>query len=244
MVTRARSEGRSDGYLGASPKVTRWTACADGIAHAHLSTRKTACGVETVRKRDARPPLTKCMACRAAVQCFATTKSKGTPCTHPRGWRTDHLGSGNCRSHGGNTPNGAKHAATERVVRLADLLDIPRGNGDPFDLLAAAVGEQQQAVARRGLIVEKAILADDAEATVAALDQQDATLRTAFRGGKAVVDAKVADRGAVLEDAAVDLLKAFLAELLERVPAPARPDLQIWVSRRLDELSSSAPVVH
>lgn len=244
MVARARSEARSVGNLDASPKVARWTAGADGISHAHLATRKTACGVEPVRKRDASPAVMKCMACRAAVQCFATTKSKGTPCTHPRGWRTDHLGSGNCRSHGGNTPNGAKHAATERVIKLADLLDVPRGNGDPFDLLGNAVAEQQQAVVRRGLIVEKAILADDSEATVAALDQQDATLRTAFRGGKAVVDANVAERGAILEDAALELLKTFMAELLERIPVPVRPDLQIWAVRRLHELSDSVPVVH
>ena len=244
MLARARSEGRSVGSLDASPKVARWTAGADGIAHAHLATRKTACRAEAVRMRDASPTLTKCMACRAAVQCFATTKSKGTPCTHPRGWRTDHLGSGNCRSHGGNTPNGAKHAATERVIKLSDLLDVPRGNGDPFDLLADAVGEQQQAVSRVGILVEKAILADDAEATVAALNQQGVTLRTAFRGGKAVVDANVAERGAILEDAALELLKEFMAELLERIPAPVRPDLQIWAGRRLAELSSGVPVVH
>lgn len=253
MVARARSEARSVASLDASPKVARWTAGSDGVAHAHLAAirteifkqpPRTACGVPMIERRGAIPSLTKCMVCRAAVQCFATTKSRGTPCRHPRGWRTDHLGSGNCRSHGGNTPNGAKHAATERVIKLADLLDVPRGNGDAFDLLADAVGQQQQAVARRGLLVEKAILAGDSEATVAALDQQDATLRTAFRGGKAVVDAKVADRGAVLEDAIFELLKAFLAELLDRLPAPARPEIEVWAAQRLLELSDSTPVVH
>jgi hypothetical protein len=230
--------------IAIATKVARWTASADGVAHAHLSTRKTACGAEIIRKRDGSPTLSNCMACREAVQCSAKTKSRGTPCTHPRGWRTDHPGSGNCRSHGGNTPNGAKHAAIERVIKLNDLLTVPLGNGDPFDLLMEAVAQQQQKVGRSALLVEKAILADDAEATSAALDRQDVTLRTAFRGGKAVVDAKVADHGAVLEDAAFELLKIFVAEFLDRVPAPARPELQIWARRRLDELSGTAPVVH
>jgi hypothetical protein len=180
--------------------------------------------------------------------CGARTKSKGTPCTMARGWRTDHPGSGNCRWHGGATPNGAKHAATERAKSAADLLGIPLGNGDPFDLLTSAVQHAQSQLVGSAALVREAIDAEGAATNQldlqAALDFQTETIRSAFRGGKAVVDAKVADRGAVLEDAAFELLKAFLTDLLERVPAPTRPELQVWASQRLLELSGSVPAVN
>lgn len=180
--------------------------------------------------------------------CGGRTKSKGTPCTLALGWRTDHPGSGNCRWHGGSTPNGKKHAAKERVKKACELLGIPLGNGDPFELMTSAVQHAQSQLQGGAALVREAMDAEEGATAqldlAAALDFQTETIRSAFRGGKAVVDAKVADRGQVLEDAAVDLLKAFLAELLERVPAPARPDLQVWVVRRLDEMSASAPLVH
>ena len=180
--------------------------------------------------------------------CGAHTKSKGTPCTLVRGWRTDHPGSGNCRWHGGNSPNGKKHAATERAKSAAELLGIPLGNGDPFDLLTSAVQHAQSQLLGSAALVREAI---EAEVGVqsqmdlqAALDFQTETIRSAFRGGKAVVDAKVADRAAVLEDAAFELLKAFLGELLERWPTAARPEIEVWASQRFLELSGSTPVVH
>jgi hypothetical protein len=172
----------------------------------------------------------------------------GTPCRKQKGWGTDHLHSGYCRLHFGNSINGKKHAATERVKTAAELLGLPLGNGDPFDLLTSAVQHAQSQLAGSAALVREAI---EAEVGVqsqldlqAALDFQTETIRSAFRGGKAVVDAKVADHGLVLEDAAFALLKTFLSELLERVPAPARPEIQVWASQRLLELSGSTPVVH
>jgi hypothetical protein len=179
--------------------------------------------------------------------CGARTKSKGTPCTLVKGWRTDHPRSGNCRWHGGATPNGAKHAATERAKSAAELLGIPLGNGDPFDLLTSAVQHAQSQLVGSAALVRETLEAEGAVTSQldlqAALDFQTETIRSAFRGGKAVVDAKVADRGAVLEDAAFELLKTFLNDLLERVPAPTRPELQAWSSQRLLELGTSTPVV-
>lgn len=47
------------------------------------------------------------------------------PCRNPAGFGTDHLGIGNCKHHGGNTPSGRKHAAKlavrKRVAFLGDL---------------------------------------------------------------------------------------------------------------------------
>jgi hypothetical protein len=77
----------------------------------------------------------------AIVRCGSRTKSKGTPCTLPRGWRTDHFGSGNCRWHGGATPNGAKHAASEAAAKAAleAFADLTLSNiGDALAREAAA----------------------------------------------------------------------------------------------------------
>jgi len=180
--------------------------------------------------------------------CGARTKSKGTPCTLVRGWRTDHPGSGKCRWHGGNSPNGKKYAATERAKTAAELLGLPLGNGDPFDLLTSAVQHAQSQLTGSAALVREALEAEGAATSQldlqAALEFQIETIRSAFRGGKAVVDAKVADRGAVLEDAAFELLKAFMGELLERLPAIWRPSIEVWASQRLVELGNGVPVVH
>lgn len=56
------------------------------------------------------------------------------PCRHGKGWATGHPGSGHCRSHGGTSPNGRKHAAKEAArAILADLaVPVP---GNPLHVL-------------------------------------------------------------------------------------------------------------
>jgi hypothetical protein len=74
------------------------------------------------------------------TMCAGRTKSRGTPCTLAKGWRTDHAGSGNCRWHGGATPNGKKHAvreaATQALTRMGISIEI-----DPQDALMRLVWE-------------------------------------------------------------------------------------------------------
>lgn len=41
------------------------------------------------------------------------------PCKHQKGWGTKHVGAGQCRLHGGTTPNGRKHAASEAKAKAA-----------------------------------------------------------------------------------------------------------------------------
>lgn len=57
------------------------------------------------------------------------TDGSGRYCTQPRGWRTDHPGYGQCRWHGGTTPNGGKSAEKERLLgevgTLMVELDLP-----------------------------------------------------------------------------------------------------------------------
>jgi hypothetical protein len=180
--------------------------------------------------------------------CGANGKRGGGPCRHAKGFRTDHPGSGSCYLHGGATESGRKHAAIERAAKAAELLGHPVGNGDPFDLLTSAVQHEMGQLQGTAALVREAIAAPSSETRLldveAALELHGASIRSAFRGGKAVVDAKVAERGAVLEEAAFELLKAFLDELLERVPKSARPQLQAWAAGRLAELSEAVPAVH
>jgi hypothetical protein len=185
-----------------------------------------------------------------ARHCGAASKRDGKPCRLGRGFRTDHTGSGHCFLHLGTTPNGKKSAALERAAKAAELLGHPVGNGDPFDLLTSAVQHEMGQLQGTAALVREAIAAEEGATKLldveAAMELHGASIRSAFRGGKAVVDAKVAERGAVLEEAAFDLLKAFLDELLERVPKTARPQLQAWAATRLAELSEAVPasVVH
>jgi hypothetical protein len=47
-------------------------------------------------------------------KCGAKTKAGGS-CRHPKGFRTDHPGSGRCYRHGGASPNRAKAAVREQM---------------------------------------------------------------------------------------------------------------------------------
>lgn len=64
----------------------------------------------------------------AKKHCGAKTRTR-SKCTHPRGWGTKHVGAGRCKLHGGNTPNGRKHAEAEQVentlrqLRIEDAVD-------------------------------------------------------------------------------------------------------------------------
>ncbi len=56
-------------------------------------------------------------------RCGAKTKT-GRPCRHPKGFRTDHPGSGRCYRHGGASPNGNKAAVREQMASLATEVDV------------------------------------------------------------------------------------------------------------------------
>lgn len=190
-----------------------------------------------------------------ARHCGATTRA-GTPCVFPRGYKTDHAGSGHCKLHGGNTPNGKKAAKTEAVERAIAKLGMPRGTGDPFALLSSAVQHAHGHLEATAAVVKEAaqpeLLEAGAKAPLAldvALEAYEAAIRSAARTGKAAVDADVADRLAALDERASGLLMRFVGELLDRVvPKAKRPEIEAWASMRLGELateySSGKPVVH
>lgn len=65
--------------------------------------------------------------------CGAKTRA-GHPCGKSRGWGTDHLGTGNCKLHGGASPNGRKYAAKEQAAEAVQKYGLPR-EIDPKDAL-------------------------------------------------------------------------------------------------------------
>lgn len=180
-----------------------------------------------------------------ALHCGALGRQSGLPCRQYHGSRTDHPGDGNCWLHFGRTPNGNKHGATLGAARAAAALGIPRGTGDPFALLAAAVQHAQGHLEATSQLVQDAASADPEIVKTArldlaaAVDAYELAIRNASRTGKAAVDADVADRLAVLDERASGLLMRFVGELLERVvPKAERPALEAWASMRLGELAT------
>lgn len=68
------------------------------------------------------------------------TNRQGAPCGHPAGWGTSHPGSGNCKHHGGSSPNGRKHAVAEQARAELARLDVPPVE-DPLSELARVCGQ-------------------------------------------------------------------------------------------------------
>ncbi len=61
-------------------------------------------------------------------------KRNGDPCGRPRGWGTPHPGYGNCKNHGGCTPNGIKSAEKEAAGEAVAIYGLPR-EVDPHSAL-------------------------------------------------------------------------------------------------------------
>lgn len=73
-----------------------------------------AASPEARRKRQAKR--------KVASQCGAL-KRDGTPCTRPKGWGTQHPGTGRCKNHAGSTHSGQLAAAREQAKGLG--LPVP-----------------------------------------------------------------------------------------------------------------------
>lgn len=63
------------------------------------------------------------------------TNRKGEPCGNPAGKGTSHLGTGNCKHHGGSTPTGRASALNEQARGELARLDLPPVE-DPLSELA------------------------------------------------------------------------------------------------------------
>lgn len=74
----------------------------------------------------------------AGKRCGATSTRSGEPCRRPKGWGTDHPGSGRCKWHTGATRNGRKAAAKERALEFARGELGAEVDGSPIDAMEEA----------------------------------------------------------------------------------------------------------
>jgi hypothetical protein len=63
---------------------------------------------------------------QGAPKCGAKKRSGPGTCTQVAGWGTSHPGIGNCRRHGGNTPNHVKAAEKEIARQAVATYGLPR----------------------------------------------------------------------------------------------------------------------
>jgi hypothetical protein len=159
--------------------------------------------------------------------CGATNR-KGHPCTRPAGWGTSHSGIGNCKHHGGSTPNGVKYAGRRglelEAIKLGFSIEM-----EPDDLMLntvyLAAGALAFATQRAAAIEEKDYDTDGARIAQARLaDAMDRSARVA----KMAMDAGISDRrirlaqrwgesiASVIEDAMRDMAEVFPPDVRTR----------------------------
>jgi hypothetical protein len=153
---------------------------------------------------------------------------KGHPCTRPAGWGTSHSGIGNCKHHGGSTPNGVKYAGRRglelEAIKLGFSIEM-----EPDDLMLntvyLAAGALAFATQRAAAIEEKDYETDGARIAQARLaDAMDRSARVA----KMAMDAGISDRrirlaqrwgesiASVIEDAMRDMAEFFPPDVRTR----------------------------
>lgn len=74
---------------------------------------------------------------QGSPRCSGTNR-KGEPCKAGAGKGTDHVGTGNCKHHGGCTPTGRKHAMEEQARKAVVTYGLPR-DISPTDALLEEV---------------------------------------------------------------------------------------------------------
>lgn len=109
MARRDNSKDASIPHEGVDLSSSPWSA---GPSGASLSGKGLTLG----------DLLDQCTSARGPEVCGAKTRA-GTPCRYVAGYKTDHLGQGRCRLHGGATP--IKHGRRSKIKRtLRDFVDL------------------------------------------------------------------------------------------------------------------------
>jgi len=185
-------------------------------------------------------------------KCGATNR-QGQPCDLKAGWGTDHVGTGNCRKHGGNTPNGRRSAEKQIAREAVQTLGLPR-EIDPHDALleevyrtaghVAWLGEVVAGIERESLVHGVVKTVQDARGGSVEMraavnvwvrlyqDERDRLVRVA----KAAVDAGVAERQVeIAEGQARQLARVVTAVLTDLGHDPADDEVRRVVRLRLLE---------
>lgn len=162
--------------------------------------------------------------CGAKTRCTSRlVKATGlpAPCPHGadpehrclmvKGWGTEHSGTGNCRFHGGGSPNGAKHAQGEVAAAAVAKLGLPKGTGDPFVLLETATRYSQGMLEATAAVLIEVVdkTRTDISLEAAAKLHVDA-IRQGAQTGHQAVTADVASRQAKISEQMASVVMAAL----------------------------------
>lgn len=129
-------------------------------------------------------------------------------CVLAKGYGTEHLRSGNCRYHGGSTPNGKRHGEREAAAKTLASLAIPQ-QGDPLEVLQAAVESAY------GVMLAARFLLS-AEPTVDYAVLYTTAIERAARVAKGAVESVSIDRMDKINGRIVDMLERSMERALER----------------------------
>jgi hypothetical protein len=209
-------------------------------SQAGTARRWEGCGMSTAIERSTAKGL--------GGACGARTRSGGT-CGKTRGWGTDHPGWGNCRYHGGSTPDGIKGAAREQANAEAGGLAVGR-KVEPIDALLHVVysvagrvewlGRQVMALDADGMLVDSPRgreLAPYAHLHGLELDRLARVSKMALDAGVAERRVRMAERTAAIITAAAE--DAF-AELGEVATPEVRARFALAFAARLEVLEATA----
>lgn len=185
----------------------------------------------------------------AALHCGAATNplNGATPCRMRKGYRTDHVGTGNCWLHGGRSPNGERHATRERVLNALATLRLEAGI-DPITSLyeAVAVAAWREYGLRMMLQQRDALfganhLGDQVEDVVASMHAE--ALRIRAQVAKMAVDAGLDERMVRLAERQADVLVRLVDVVLDGagVKGPARDRGRAAASSFLAETAEYRP---
>lgn len=145
---------------------------------------------------------------RALPKCTAHSKQTGQPCRLAAGYGTDHVGVGNCRFHGGNSPNGRKAGRRKKAEATLAALAIP-ADGDPLEVLQASVEAAHGVL----LAARELVKADASDVTLKIyLDG----IERAARVAKAAAEAVNLDELVRIREREADLLEQALVRTLSR----------------------------
>lgn len=163
--------------------------------------------------------------------CGAKNRNGGR-CGLGRGFGTEHPGSGRCKFHGGNSPNGKAYAQREQVKATLEALAIPV-EGDPLEVLQAAV-EAAHGVLLAGRELLKA------GATEQTLKIYLEGIERAARVAKSAAEAVNLDELVRIREREADILEAALGRALDRfgIADDRRPE---FLTMFREELSAALP---
>ena len=148
------------------------------------------------------------------VLCGGKTRAGGR-CARPKGWGTDHAGSGRCKFHGGSSPSGRKAAAKEAALEFVRGAMGAALVASPLDVLQGSVDLSWGEVDYYRHEIVKAWQKDDQAKLDALRPNYEAAIERAGKMSKAAVDAGVVKRRQRLAERQADVLVAAITDALQ-----------------------------